>query len=81
MKKRVSVIVPNFNGKKYLNDCLGSLRDQDMKEFEIIVVDDGSEDDSFEVAEKTFATEDGGPEFRFIKRETNGGFSACVNTH
>ena len=80
MTKRVSVIVPNFNGKKYLNDCLGSLRDQDMKDFEIIVVDDASEDDAFEIAEKTFLAESEGPEFRFIKREKNGGFSACVNT-
>ena len=42
----VSVIIPNFNGKKYLKDCLDSMRKQDCENFEVILVDNGSEDGS-----------------------------------
>ena len=35
----VSVIIPNFNGKKYLKECLDSLRKQDYLYFEVILVD------------------------------------------
>ena len=44
----VSVIIPNFNGKKYLKECLDSLRKQDYLYFEVILVDNGSEDGSVE---------------------------------
>ena len=42
----VSVIIPNFNGKKYLTDCLHALENQDWENFEVILVDNGSEDGS-----------------------------------
>ena len=43
---KVSVIVPVFNTDRYLHQCLNSLRVQTMKDIEIIVVDDGSTDES-----------------------------------
>ena len=43
---KVSIIVPVYNVKKYLSKCLGSLRDQTLKEIEIICVNDGSTDGS-----------------------------------
>lgn len=42
----ISVIVPAYNGEKYLNRCLGSIIDQTYKKIEIILVDDGSTDNS-----------------------------------
>ena len=42
----VSVIIPNFNGKKYLKDCLDALLIQDFSSYEIVVVDNGSKDGS-----------------------------------
>ena len=48
----VSIIVPVFNEEKYLDACLKSLKSQDYKPYEIIVVDNGSTDNSFLIAKK-----------------------------
>ena len=45
----VSVIVPVYNARKYLEQCLQSLADQTAENFEVICVDDGSSDDSVEI--------------------------------
>ena len=50
----VSVIIPNFNGKKYLKGCLDSLRKQDYLYFEVILVDNGSEDGSVEWTKENY---------------------------
>jgi glycosyltransferase involved in cell wall biosynthesis len=47
---RVSVIVPVFNGERFLGDAIESALSQDLPPAEVIVVDDGSEDGSAEVA-------------------------------
>ena len=41
---KLSVIIPAYNAEKYLPDCLDSLKGQDFKGFEVICVDDASED-------------------------------------
>jgi len=46
MRPTVSVIIVNWNGKNLLPDCLASLRDQTFRDFETIVVDNGSTDGS-----------------------------------
>ena len=43
---KVSVVVPVYNIEAYIGRCLESLLNQDLKEIEIIVVNDGSSDDS-----------------------------------
>ncbi len=44
----VSIIIPNWNGKHWLDKCLGSLGKQNFTNFEIIIVDNGSTDGSIE---------------------------------
>lgn len=45
----ISVIVPVYNSERYLSECLKSIVGQSYREFEVIVVDDGSTDSSFEI--------------------------------
>ena len=36
---KVSIVIPNYNGEKCLRECLASLKKQDYKDFDVIVVD------------------------------------------
>lgn len=45
----VSVIIPVFNAEKYLSQCLDSIVNQTLTNIEIICVDDGSTDTSFQI--------------------------------
>ena len=73
---KVSVIVPVYNVKSYLNECLDSLLSQTLDGIEIIMVNDGSTDGSESVAAE-YA--DRYSNFKLINRE-NGGLSAARNT-
>lgn len=50
--KKVSIIVPCYNYAKYLKECIGSIRNQTYKDIEIIVVSDGSPDNTVEVCKE-----------------------------
>lgn len=49
---KVSIIVPVYNMKKYLEKCLDSLVNQTLKDIEIIAINDGSKDESLEILKK-----------------------------
>lgn len=53
---KVDVIVLNFNGRQFLEECLLSLHQQTYHDFEVLVVDNASSDDSVEFIQKTFPT-------------------------
>ena len=71
--KKISVIVLNFNGKVFLEDCLNSLREQTYKDFEVILVDNGSTDGSVEYVKNRF------PEVKILALEKNVGFAKGNN--
>ncbi len=73
---QVSVIVPVYNVEAYLDECLASVRNQQHRHLEILVVDDGSPDGSLAIAER-HAAED--PRIRII-RQPNAGLGAARNT-
>lgn len=72
----LSIIVPVYNVEQYLDECLTSLRAQYYRRVEIIVVDDGSPDDSITIAER-HAAED--RRIRIV-RQANAGLSAARNS-
>lgn len=77
MECLVSVIVPVYNvPEKYLRKCIESLMNQTMQEIEIIIVDDGSKDNSGEVCDM-YAEKD--KRVKVIHKE-NGGLAAARNT-
>lgn len=57
MKPRVSVIIPVFNSEEYLEQCVQSILDQELQSLEVILVDDGSDDKSVQIA-KSFQEKD-----------------------
>jgi len=73
MKNLISVIIVNYNGKKWLKKCFDSLYAQTYKNFEIIFVDNASEDDSVEFVKNNF------PEVIVIKNKKNLGFATGNN--
>lgn len=70
---KFSVVVPNYNNSKYLKRCLNSILGQTYKNFELIIVDDMSTDNSREILEEYSGTY---PKIKLIELETkrlNGG--------
>ena len=68
-----SIIIPNYNGAKYIENCIRTLMEQSYKDFEIIVVDNCSADGSADTVERVF------PDVRLIRLDQNYGFSRAVN--
>ena len=48
---KISVIIPIYNGERYLNHSLNSVQNQKFKDIEIIIIDDNSSDDSLKIKE------------------------------
>lgn len=65
----ISVIVINWNGKHFLETCLSALREQTFRDFDTILVDNGSDDGSAEYVRSNF------PEVRLIALSENRGFT------
>lgn len=49
----ISIIIPMYNSEKYIEKCIESILNNLYKNFEIIVVDDGSTDDSIKIVKNT----------------------------
>jgi GT2 family glycosyltransferase len=72
---KVSVIVINYNGKDFIIDCLRALEGQLFKEFEIILVDNGSSDDSLHEIQKFLEKSLLANLIKIIPLDTNSGFA------
>jgi GT2 family glycosyltransferase len=68
-----SIVIPNWNGRRFLDRSLRALREQTFTDHEVIVVDNGSSDGSLELLEADF------PEVQVIPLERNHGFAAASN--
>ncbi len=74
---KVSVIIPVFNAEKYIEKCLDSVKNQTKKDLEILVVNDGSTDQSEEKI-KNYQKEHPNLKIRYFEKE-NGGLSDARN--
>lgn len=74
---KLSVIIPVYNTSKYIEKCLKSIVNQTMKNIEIIIVNDGSDDDS-ETVIKQFIEKYQNKNIKYYKKE-NGGLSDARN--
>lgn len=75
MKPLISIIVPVFNAKDYLVNCINSIVNQTVTNFELLLVDDGSTDGSGELCDE-FATSD---DRISVFHKENGGNSSARN--
>ena len=73
----VTVIVPVYNCAKYVAECISSLKGQTLSQFEAIVIDDGSLDESLSAAHDAVA---GDARFTVLAHGENRGLSAARNT-
>jgi len=69
----VSVVIPNWNGRRWLPGCLGSLAGQTLAPAEVIVVDNGSSDGSLAYLAEAH------PDVRVLALERNTGFAHAAN--
>ena len=73
---QVSVIMPVYNGGRYLREAVDSILNQTFREFEFIIIDDGSTDDTWSVL-TDYAAHDS--QVRLIQNEANIGLTRSLN--
>jgi len=71
----VTIIIPSYNHSKWIGDAIASVQDQTYDNWELIVVDDGSQDDTAKILQ-TYAED---PRIQVICNPVNRGQSAVVN--
>jgi hypothetical protein len=69
----VTVEILNYNGIRYLKDCLNSVLATDYENFELIVIDNASTDGSVEFVKKNY------PQVKLVENKRNYGFAAALN--
>lgn len=65
----VTVVIPNYNGIGYLKDCLDTLREQTCKNYETVLVDNGSTDGSLAFVKEHY------PWVKILALDRNYGFA------
>jgi len=74
MKLKITVLMPVYNGEKYLKEAIESILNQTYADFEFLIINDGSTDKSVEII-KSFSDQ----RIRFIENEKNLGLIATLN--
>lgn len=67
---KISIIIPTHNDGKYLQQCLQSIKNQEFQDFECIIVDDGSTDDTHQIASEFSALDN---RFFYYHQQLDGG--------
>ena len=77
MENSISIIIPVYNIEKYISNSIKSIINQTDKDFEVIIIDDGSTDNSIAIAQKLLKNTN--INYKIIKQK-NSGVSAARNT-
>ena len=70
---KISIVIPIYNTSEYLRECLDSVVNQTLKDIEIILVDDGSTDDSVDICREYMASDS---RIQLIQQENAGAAAA-----
>ena len=70
---KIAIVIPNYNGLRYLQICFDALEKQTYKNFHVYFVDNGSEDDSCSYVRQHY------PDTSIMELDKNYGFSYAVN--
>ena len=73
----VSVVIPVYNSSEYIDDCISMIKKQTLSDYEVLLIDDCSTDNTVEMIRKGT---DGDPRFRVITSEKRCGAGAARNT-
>jgi glycosyltransferase involved in cell wall biosynthesis len=74
--RKVSIIIPIYNVEKYISDCIQSVCNQKIQDFELILVDDGSVDNSVQIATRLLV--EAGKDYK-LHYQKNAGQAAARN--
>ena len=64
----ISIIIPVFNGERYLKECIDSVKYQTLSNWELIIIDDGSSDASAAIADSYLDD----PRIKLVTQKTPG---------
>jgi len=73
LAERICIVIPNYNGSDLLDACLTSIKEQTYTSYEVVVVDNGSNDNSLDIAKRH------GDQITIISLSHNLGFGRAVN--
>lgn len=72
----VSIIIPVYNAKLYIEECVGSILTQNYQDFELLLIDNGSVDNSFELCQQLALKDE---RIKVFREEVNQGVSMARN--
>ena len=73
----ISVIVPIYNVERYVKICIGSILEQTFQDFEIVIVDDATPDNSYKICRELYGDNE---KVRIVRHKENQGLGPARNT-
>jgi len=75
----VSIVIPSFNHERYIEECLDSIKRDPYPNIEVLIMDDGSFDNTFEIAKKWRSKNKTCFKYFSLKKQANKGVAITVN--
>ena len=73
VKPWLSIIIPIYNAEKYLSACLDSIKKQSFRDYEVLLIDDGSTDSSAAICKQYCSADE---RFRYFRKNNEGSYQA-----